>query len=65
MLVLGGRYSRPDIDAYLDGLTAWDAQIVPLEIGAIDSRLLRQTAADDQDRDHSNRFHVGLLFLHD
>jgi hypothetical protein len=54
-----------------DDLASGDAEIVPLQIGALDSRLLRQrdvqrqTASDDQRRDcrDSYRLHVGTLPL--
>ena len=53
----------------LDGLASGDAEIVPLEIVARDSRLLRprhvqrQAAADDQRRYRHDlsRFHVNFL----
>ena len=41
MLVLDGWRFRADVDAVLDELAAGDAEIVPLEIGARDSGLLR------------------------
>ena len=53
MAVLGGDHPGGKIDAHLDDLASGDAQIVPLEIGALDSRQLRprhvqrQTAYDD------------------
>jgi len=52
--MLGRDHSRVYVDARLHDLAFRDAQIVPLEIGALDSRLLRprrvqrQTASDDQ-----------------
>src|SRR5262245_40741842 len=66
MPVPGERHSRIEVNAHLDDLASGDAEIVPLEIGAFDSRLLRrcplqhQTACDDQyrDRHDSSRFHV-------
>ena len=69
MRVPGERHSRREVDAHLDDLASGDAEIVPLEIGALDSRLLRprhvqrQTASDDQHRyrHDSSRFHVDLL----
>jgi hypothetical protein len=42
--VLDGRRFRADVDAVLDDLAAGDAEIVPLEIGARDSGLLRGAA---------------------
>jgi hypothetical protein len=51
MAVLGGHYPRGKINAHLNDLASRDAQIAPLEIGALDSRLLclhhlqRQTLA--------------------
>ena len=65
----GERHSRGEIDAHLDDLASGDAEIVPQQIGALDSRLLRlrhvqrQTASDDQRRyrHDSSRFHVNLL----
>jgi hypothetical protein len=56
MRVLGGRIARFELDARLDDLASGDAQIAPLEIGALESRLLRprhvqrQTAPEDQHR---------------
>ena len=53
---LGDDRSRVEVDAHLDDLASGDAEIVPLEIGSLDSRLLRlrhvqrQTACDDQQR---------------
>src|SRR2546427_3919249 len=70
--MLGERYSRADIDADLYGLATRNAEVVLLEIGAIDSRLLRlrdvqrQTADDDLGRFcryHFSRFHVNLLLI--
>jgi hypothetical protein len=66
MPVLGERDSRVELHARLDDLASGDAEIVPLEIGALDSRLLRlrdvqrQTDSDGQDRyrHDSRRFHV-------
>src|SRR5262245_57841328 len=60
------RHSRVEVDSHLDDLASGDAEIVPLEIGAFDSRLLRRghlqhhTADDHQRRDRhdSSRFHV-------
>lgn len=67
----GGHHSRGELDEHLDHLASGDAQIVPLEIGTIESRLLRpgdvqrQTASDDHHRycHDSSRFHVDLLFV--
>jgi hypothetical protein len=56
MRVLGKRHSRREFDTHLDDLASRDAEIVPLEVVARDSRLLRprhvqrQAAADDQHR---------------
>ena len=56
MRMPGGHHSRGELDEHLDHLASGDAQIVPLEIGTIESRLLRpgdvqrQTASDDQHR---------------
>jgi hypothetical protein len=69
MPVLGGRHARGNLHNRLDDLASGDAEVVLLEIGAIDSRLLRprhiqrQTASDDQRRyrNDSSRFHVDLL----
>src|SRR5271157_4179775 len=69
MPVLGELHSRVELHARLDDLASGDAEIVPLEIGALDSRLLRpryvqrQTASNDQHRycHASSRFHVDLL----
>jgi hypothetical protein len=57
------------IDAHLDDLASGDAEIVPQEIGALDSRLLHlrrvqcETACDQQHslRNDSRRFHVDFL----
>ena len=43
MRVTGGHHSRGELDEHLDHLTSRDAEIVPLEIGALDARRLRQT----------------------
>ncbi|HTI92648.1 MAG TPA: hypothetical protein VL727_18760 [Puia sp.] len=32
-----------EVNTHLDGLTSGDAEIVPLELGALDSRLLSQS----------------------
>src|SRR5260370_21807044 len=70
MGVLAERHARREIDAHLDGLASGGAEIVPLQIGARDSRGLlrlrygqRETAAEDQRRQRhcSNRLHVNLL----
>src|SRR5215207_6722855 len=69
MAVPGGHLPGGDIYAYLDDLAPRDAQVVPLEIGALNPRLLRprhvqrQTASDDQHRHRhdASRFHVELL----
>ena len=70
MRVPGGRQSRRDVDAHLDDLASGDAEIVPLEIGARESRLLlrrrqvqRQGTADDQHRcrHDTSHLHVDLL----
>src|ERR1700738_5046243 len=56
MPVLPELSSRVEPHARLDDLASGDAEIVPLEIGALDSRVLRprhlqrQTASDDQHR---------------
>jgi hypothetical protein len=41
MAVIGRQYPGGDIDAYLDDLASRDTQIMLLQIGALDSRLLR------------------------
>jgi hypothetical protein len=41
MSVLAERHSRVEVDAHLDDLASGVSEIVPLEIGALDSRLLR------------------------
>src|SRR5207253_6275607 len=69
MTVLAERHPGGEIDAHLDDLASGDAEIVPLEIGALDSRLLRprhvqrQTACGDQHRyrHDSSRLHVEKL----
>jgi hypothetical protein len=69
MPVLGERRSRFDLHAHLEDLASRDAEIMPLEIGALDSRLLRRrqvqrrSACHDQHhRGHdSRRHHVNLL----
>src|SRR5882724_5619912 len=61
--------SLGEIDACLDDLESGSAEIVPLQIGALGARLLRQryvqrqTATDDQRRCRRDpsRFHVDLL----
>jgi hypothetical protein len=66
---LAEQHSRRELDTRLDDLASGDAEIVPLEIGALDSRLLRlrhvqrQAASDDQHhyRHDSYRFHVDVL----
>ena len=56
MAVRRKRHPRGEIDAHLDHLASRDAEIVPQQIGARDSRLLRlrhvqrQAASDDQHR---------------
>jgi hypothetical protein len=56
MRVPGDRRPRGKISAHLDGFASGDAEIVPLEFGALDRSLLRarhaqrQTAGDDQQR---------------
>src|SRR5215213_8517863 len=65
MRVLAERRSRVEVDAHLDDLASGNAEIVPLKLGALDSRLLRprhaqrQTASYDQHRyrQDSLRFH--------
>src|SRR5829696_10552273 len=53
MPVPAERYARAEVDAHLDDLASGDAEIVLLEIGPLDSRLLRsrhvrpQTGSDD------------------
>ena len=62
-------HSRCEFDAHLDDLASGDTEIVPLEIGALDSRRLRlrymqrQTACENQRRYRydSSRFHVDLI----
>src|SRR5918999_947001 len=51
--VPGEHHAGGDVDARLDELASGDAQIVPLEIGALDSRL-RAVSADGE------RSHTGL-----
>jgi len=41
MAVLGERRSGGEVDAHLDDLASGDAEIVPLQVGPLDSRLLR------------------------
>jgi hypothetical protein len=48
MLVPDGRRFRAYVDAVLDDLASWDAEIVPLEIGALDSRQLLQRCCSCQ-----------------
>jgi hypothetical protein len=60
------RRFRIELDPHLDDLTSGDAEIVPLELGAPDARLLRQgqvqrQTAPDQQRHtacDSGRLHV-------
>ena len=69
MTVPRGHHSGRRSDEHLDDLASGDAEIVPLEIGARDSRRLRlrhaqrQGACDDRHRyrDDSSRFYVNLL----
>ena len=69
MRVPGGRHPRVELDNRLDDLASGDAEIVPLEIDAFDSCLLRprdmqnQTARDDDRRYyyHSRRSHVNPI----
>ena len=71
MRVPDGRHPRVEFDDRLDDLASGDAEIVPLEIDAYDSCLLRprhvqnQTARDDDRRHHrhSRRSHVNLFPL--
>src|SRR3954447_19426515 len=71
MAVQGERYAGSEIDAHLDDLASRDAEIVPQQIGALGSWLLRlchvqrQAASDGKHRYHQNsgRFHVDLLRL--
>src|ERR1700694_1527828 len=78
MRVLAEGYSRSKVDAHLDGLASGDAEIVPLQVGPLDSRLLslryvqRQNASDDQRRYrhdshglHLNTAHVEFLWFED
>ena len=65
--MLGERHSRGDLDAHLDDLASGNAQIVPLEIGALDSRLLRpgdvqRQTADDNER-RCDRNDVTVVFM--
>src|SRR5882672_3537480 len=48
MGVLAERYSRSKVDAHLDGLASGDAEIVPLQGGALDSRLLSRGSVRPQ-----------------
>jgi hypothetical protein len=69
MRVPAERYSRAEVDAHLDDLASGDAEIVLLEIGTVDSRLLRsrhvhaQTGSNDDccDRNALRSLHVNLL----
>jgi hypothetical protein len=66
MRVHGEGRSRVEIHAHLDDLASGDAEIVPLQSGALDSSLLRprhvkrQTAYGEQHRyrDDSSRLHL-------
>ena len=40
--MLGEQYSRRELDTHLNDLASGGAKIVPLQISALDSRLLRQ-----------------------
>src|SRR5260370_4200404 len=68
MRMLAERHAGRKIDAHLDGLASGGAEIVPLQVGTLDARLLRlrrrqrQTACDNQRRQShaSNRLHVNL-----
>jgi hypothetical protein len=65
----GRRHPRAEFDDRLHDLASWDAEIVPLEIDAFGSCLLRsrhvknQTARGDNRRyhHHSPRLHVDLV----
>jgi hypothetical protein len=48
MAVPGGRRPGGEIDARLDDLASGNAEIVPLEIGAVEFRLLRPRHAHRQ-----------------
>jgi hypothetical protein len=69
MRVPAERDSRAEVDAHLDDLAPGDAEIVLLEIGTLDSRLLRsrhvhaQTGSNDDccHRNAVHSFHVNLL----
>src|SRR3954454_19925082 len=69
MRVPAERGSRAEVDAHLDDLAPGDAEIVLLEIGTLDSRLLRsrhlhaQTGSNDDccHRDALRSLHVNLL----
>src|SRR5215470_2674639 len=66
-------YARVDVDAHLDGLASGHAEIVPLQVGSLDSRLLRprhrqrKDACGDQRRYRNGprhlHGHVELLML--
>jgi hypothetical protein len=62
-------WSRPELHDHLDDLAPGNAQVVPLEIGALDARLLRlrhvdrHTACDEEHRygHEPEGFHVNVL----
>jgi hypothetical protein len=63
-------HSRREVDPHLDHLASGDAEIVPLEIGALDVRLLRQRVQRQtacyhqrQCRHDSSRFHFKSPFV--
>jgi hypothetical protein len=70
MAVRGERHPGSEIDAHLDDLASRDAQIVPLQLGALDSRLLRlrrvqhQAASDDYNRQYAFALHHRRLLAH-
>src|SRR6201991_1649788 len=69
MCVLGGSHSGIERNTCLDNFASGSAEIVPLEIGAFDSRLLRprnvdrKSASNNQNRycHDSSHFHFDLL----
>jgi hypothetical protein len=65
VFVIGYAHSRVDVDARLDGLPSGDADVVSLQVGAVNALLLRQCwlehkgACESQccSGDDSSRFH--------
>jgi hypothetical protein len=65
MRVPGGRHPRVELDDRLHDLPSWDTEIVPLEIDASGSCLLRPRHVKNQTaRDHDPHHHSHSRCLH-